>query len=232
LIPGFFRGSIQPFVKFFGVQQEAILRGASVLGIKNEIDRFLASYEVFSEEEIFRLISVRDRISRERLHYFYDLLECRSKNSSVEAMMALDARLNLADDLLNYTDKITMNFSLECRVPMLDLELVRFIGAVPTGQKLNMLEGKLIHKKFAQSILPQKIISRKKRGFQSPTNQWFKKEIKSIGDILLAPGTHFSMVFSRFGVEAILNQHAKGYNKEKQIFLFLSIYFWLESIKQ
>ena len=28
----------------------------------------------------------------------------------VERMMAIDTRLNLADDLLNYTDKITMHF--------------------------------------------------------------------------------------------------------------------------
>src|SRR5690606_22744027 len=46
---------------------------------------------------------------------------------NVEAMMAIGARMGLADNLLLYGDKISMAHSLEARVPMLDLELARFV---------------------------------------------------------------------------------------------------------
>ena len=146
--------------------------------------------------------------------------------------MALDTRMSLADDLLNYTDKITMHFSLECRVPMLDIELVRFIEELPVELKLSITEGKLIHKRFARSILPEKIINRKKLGFQSPTKNWFTKEIETIRDILLKKETPFASTFSLTAVEEILYQHQQGYNKEKQIFLLLTIFFWLESLEE
>ena len=52
-------------------------------------------------------------------------------------------RMNLADDLLLYTDKITMKHSLECRVPMLDNDLVRFIEALPVRYRVRSGEGKV-----------------------------------------------------------------------------------------
>ena len=45
--------------------------------------------------------------------------------------MSIDLRMNLADDLLLYTDKITMHHSIECRVPLLDLDLIRFVESLP-----------------------------------------------------------------------------------------------------
>ncbi len=229
-IPGFLLKSFIPVLKQVSIHNENIQRGFNTLGIKNEIDRFLAIWEVFSINEIEKLISVTDRTSFRRISYWYNLLNCSNKKHPVERMMALDTRLNLADDLLNYTDKITMNFALECRVPMLDLELVTFIESLPHNLKLNFRKGKIIHKKYASEILPASIINRKKKGFLSPTNSWFKNEAEIIMEILLKSGTGFSKLFNQAHVAEIIRLHQKGINKEKQIFLLLSIYFWLESL--
>lgn len=231
-IPILLRNQIQNIVQLLKIKNEKILRGTSALIIKNEIERFLAIYEVFNLEEIQKLISVSDTLSLQRISYFYDLLDCKSNHDSVGRMMALDTRLSLSDDLLNYTDKITMNFSLECRVPMLDIELVKFIESLPTKTKLNLIDGKIIHKQYAAKILPNKIISRKKKGFQSPTIHWFREESGIIKDILLKKGTYFSKIFNQNYIAEIMEQHKKGYNKEKQIFLLLSIYFTLDSLDE
>lgn len=228
-IPGFLQKPMLQLAHTAQIRNEKILRGINALGTSNEMDRFLAVYEVFSQQEIERLINITDRRSAQRLEYFYKALNCASKSHSAERMMALDTRLNLADDLLNYTDKITMHFSLECRVPMLDLELVAFIESLPLSQKLNLRGGKLIHKQFARDILPDKIIKRKKKAFQSPTNQWFRNEVGSIRDILLSEGSNFSRIFNQRYVAEIIEQHQQGYNKEKQLFLLLGIYFWLDN---
>ncbi|HXR82768.1 MAG TPA: asparagine synthase (glutamine-hydrolyzing) [Hanamia sp.] len=213
-------------------KNEKISRGIRALGINNEINRFLSVYEVFTDTEIFKLINCNETESKNRISYFYDILDCKSKSHSVEKMMALDSRLNLADDLLNYTDKISMNFSLECRVPMLDLELVKFIESLPIAYKLNLKGGKLIHKQFAKTILPDKIINRKKKGFQSPTILWFREQSDIIKSILLKDKTNFSKVFNQSYVNELIEQHKNGYNKEKQIFLLLSIYYILESFSE
>jgi asparagine synthase (glutamine-hydrolysing) len=228
MVPKFIRKSALPFVKISQIKKERFLRGSRALGIENELQRFLAVYEIFSAQEIEELIGVKDKLSLKALSYFYHELRCDIKDRGVERMMALDTRLNLPDDLLNYTDKITMHFSIECRVPMLDIELVDFIESLPQKLKLNVTGGKLIHKKFATHVLPQNIINRKKLGFQSPTKKWFRSENETVRRILLTKGTYFSEVFDRQIVEQILKQHQAGYNREKQIFLLLSLFFWCE----
>ncbi len=46
-------------------------------------------------------------------------------------MFAVDAETQLPDDLLLLTDKMSMAVSLECRVPLLDHELVELAAAMP-----------------------------------------------------------------------------------------------------
>lgn len=228
-IPRIITKLILPIVKILKIKNEKLLRGANSLAISDELNRFLAVYEIFSNDEIKKLISVEDSLSRTRINYFYDTLDCKSKKQPIERMMAIDSRMNLADDLLNYTDKITMNFSMECRVPMLDIELIDFIESIPLHLKVNYNQGKLIHKEFAKTILPSEIINRPKKGFKSPTKIWFEKESEKLKDILLSPNSEFSKVFNQSYVSEIILQHQRGYNKEKQIFLLLSIYYWLKS---
>jgi asparagine synthase (glutamine-hydrolysing) len=230
MVPALMRNKILPLIQFTKIQNEKVLRGVKSIGVENEIDRFLTTYEVFTKMEINKLISCNDYTSYQKIEYFSELLNSETQKHPVERMMALDTRLNLADDLLNYTDKVTMNFALECRVPMLDHELVNFIESVPYKLKLNLFGGKIIHKQYGRKILPDKIIRRKKKGFLSPTKIWFKNDVDIIKDILLKSGTIFSDVFNQTYVAKIIEQHLSGYNREKQIYLLLSIYFWLEAL--
>lgn len=52
------------------------------------------------------------------------------KLNRLDYMVVLDARMALSDDLLLYTDKISMKNSLEVRVPFLDLELMKFVESL------------------------------------------------------------------------------------------------------
>jgi len=124
-----------------------------------------------------------------------------------------------------------MNFSLECRVPLLDTELVNYIESLPTKYKVKINKTKIIHKDFAKKLLSEKIVNRKKMGFQTPTNVWFKKYNSEIKKLLLNIKHPFATIFNLKEVENIINQHQKGFNREKQLFLLLSLYFWLENNK-
>ena len=227
-VPNFLARITGKCFKLSGVKRQTLLRGASSLGEPDDILRFLLAYEVFSIPEIKRLIGTKETKSVNACRYFYDLLKCDKKRNSAERMMMLDARMNLADDLLLYTDKITMWHSLECRVPVLDLDLIRFIESLPLRFKAKLLQRKIIHKQYAQNMLPSHIVHRKKKAFQSPTKKWFGNG-SMLREKLLDSTSQFSTFFDLKAVESVIDQHQSGYNKERNIFLLLAVKAVLEA---
>lgn len=226
-VPNFIFDFAKPFAN--SINNEQIARSLNALGEKDTVKRFEKIYALFSDAEIARLICRTDIKSNQRIRYFYDLLNCKSK-ASVEAMMSLDIRMNLADDLLIYTDKVSMNFGLETRVPLLDTELVAFIESLPYSFRIKNGVGKYIHKEFAKTILPNSIVNRKKLGFQSPTNEWFKNDLGAYyyNEMFLS-NSNFFKIFDKNEVLLIFKIHQSGINKEKQIFLLLSLYYWFNT---
>ena len=228
-LPGVVRKLLPPILKWIGVKDDAMERAGKALSIQDELLRYLTVSEVFTPHEIWDLIGIDNLKVRANIEYMHQQIQAHGQ-TTVERMMALDARLNLADDLLNYTDKITMHFSMECRVPFLDLEFIQFVESLPRSLKLNLKTGKIVHKKYAQRILPHEIINRKKQDFKSPTQLWFRRESNTLREILLEGGTNFSQVFNPDAVSSIIDQHYSGFNRERHLFLLLSIYYWMKSL--
>ena len=227
-IPSFLFHLVKPFSSL--IKNESIYRAINALGEKDTVKRWKQIYTLFTEKEIKKLIKISELKSEGLIDYFFNLLDGKNKNST-NAMMSNDIRMNLCDDLLLYTDKISMNFSIEARVPMLDNDLIDFIESLPLEYKLNGIEGKYIHKKFAESVLPDEIIYRKKKGFKSPTEKWFRGKKGTVyKNMLTSKTTHFSEYFDIKEVAKIFDIHMKGKrNMEKQLFTLISIYFWMEN---
>jgi asparagine synthase (glutamine-hydrolysing) len=227
-VPNFIFNIIKPFSNF--IKNESIYRAINALGEKNITKRWQLIYSLFNDTEIKKLIKVNESKSKELIYYFHKLLNGKDKDN-VNAMMSNDIRMNLCDDLLLYTDKISMNFSIETRVPILDNEFIDFIESLPIDYKIKNNETKYIHKKFAENILPKEIIYRKKKGFKSPTNKWFKgKKGLLYKKMLTTNNCNFSKIFDLSEVENVFNMHIQGKrNMEKQLFTLISIYHWMEN---
>jgi asparagine synthase (glutamine-hydrolysing) len=209
-----------------GLCSDALLRGLDAMAEPDDVRRFEVAHGVFTADQIQRLTGHPPTLAHERIAYTFDLLGCIHQPQSAQRMMSTDLRMNLADDLLLYTDKITMRHSIECRVPFLDLELVRFVEALPCGFHVGMFRGKRLHKRFAERVLPTSIVGRKKKGFLSPTGSWFSTR-NEIREILLERGSPLSSWIDLKEVERTLNEHASGLNRERHIFLLLSLHFWM-----
>jgi asparagine synthase (glutamine-hydrolysing) len=106
-------------------------------------------------------------------------------------MFAADLGAQLPDDLLLLTDKMTMATSLECRVPLLDTQLVELAARMPSHLKVRGRELKHVMKRALRDVLPSEILHRKKRGFGAPMGAWLKRELKPL----------LSSVLSREAVE-------------------------------
>lgn len=117
----------------------------------------------------------------------FDLVSAgESADDPLLRLMRVDARTQLAEDLLLLTDKMTMARSIECRVPFLDHRLVEAAARIPAHLKLRNGELKYVLKRALDGILPDSILNRGKRGFGAPVGAWFKAELKPLRDTLLS----------------------------------------------
>ena len=124
-------------------------------------------------------------------------------------LLAVDAQTQLPDDLLMLTDKMSMAVSLECRVPLLDHQLVEMAAAMPASVKLRGGRLKHIMKAALTPMLPDDILNRKKRGFGTPMGAWLKKELAPVLKALLSPEVVRSRgLFKAATVDALMADHA------------------------
>lgn len=107
------------------------------------------------------------------------------EQNPLNKMLYLEGKHFLADHNLNYTDKTSMASGVEVRVPLLDLELVKFATRIPPHLKQKGLTGKYIFKKAMEPYLPKDVIYRPKSGFGAPLRRWLHKELRQqVEDVL------------------------------------------------
>jgi asparagine synthase (glutamine-hydrolysing) len=157
---------------------------------------FLASAELTDDERYRSYLQVLDRDSVAELMLqpatqhedpLARALAGAGVQDPLQRMLAVDAETQLPDDLLLLTDKMSMAVSLECRVPLLDHELVELAASMPAAIKVR--DGRLKHvmKQALGDLLPPDILDRKKRGFGTPMGAWLKGELAPLLHRLLAP---------------------------------------------
>ena len=213
----------------------------------NTNDAWKRLLEAFSStEEIEKIIGLhtlfpgqdRDRIRKtngncETHSYLQPLLKALPANGTfLERLLALEVRSSLADNLLLVGDKLSMASGLEVRVPLLDPIYLKKVESIPGSLRRGGLfsqHGKMLHKLICGKLLPKEITSRRKKGFQTPMENWMKLEL---GDYL------FDMIddtksFSRRYLEVkyaknLIKKHRSGKhgNLERQLFAIWILEEW------
>jgi len=105
---------------------------------------------------------------------------------SINKMLYLDVTESLHNDMLAKVDRMSMRNSLEVRVPFLDHRLVEFAFTIGGRKKLRGLKRKYILLETFKPILPPKIHSRPKWGFEIPISTWLKKDLRFLIDEYLS----------------------------------------------
>jgi asparagine synthase (glutamine-hydrolysing) len=78
----------------------------------------------------------------------------------------LDFKLRLADHLLaDHGDRMAMAHAVEIRHPFLDVDLVKFVAAIPPRIQLKDPAGKYVLRQAAASLVPPAIVTRDKFGW-------------------------------------------------------------------
>lgn len=97
----------------------------------------------------------------------------------------LDVETFLPDNLLEYSDKMSMDWSLELRVPFLDPRLVEEAFSIPFDWKLNRSGSKAILRKAFADLIPEENLRIPKKGFNVPLGSWMRTRLDRYFDELL-----------------------------------------------
>jgi asparagine synthase (glutamine-hydrolysing) len=177
------------------------LSGANPLAAKiRKLDRLASAQQ---NELYFEWISVFDDSLRRAVYRsdFYETSIERPIGAAVEKALGdalpenyedrisfLELKTTLADDFLNYTDKMSMAWGIEARVPFLDHELVEYVVSLPHDLKVRGGQTKYLLKKAMEGLLPEEIIHRRKQPFLLPLGIWFRGPLRPLVEKTLITG--------------------------------------------
>ncbi len=99
--------------------------------------------------------------------------------SPLNASLAHDTLQGL-QNLIHYADRTSMAFSIESRMPFLDVRLVEFLAQIPASYKIHEGWTKYLARRALDGLLPKEIVWRRdKMGWPIPEAFWFRGTLRN-----------------------------------------------------
>ena len=123
-----------------------------------------------------------------------------------------------------------MAHSLEARVPFLDPLVTTFALALSTRHKVRGFWKKVLLRRAAAPLLPQRIVRGRKRGFSIPAAAWLRGELEPFARATLAPAVLRRQGFLRpDAVTRVLDAHvSRQEDLSRQLWGLLAFTLWYE----
>ncbi len=192
--------------------------------------RWMAWFGIFNGplKENILSESTRASIDTDASRIFRRWLEKNPQRDNLSAMLYLDTKIWLPDNLLMKGDKMTMAASLEARMPLLDYKLTSMQPVFPRTSRFRPFQAKYLLKRAFADFLPKPILTRKKMGFNVPTGTWFREGQRNlITQLLLSERTRSRGYLNSEFVATMLRDHLEGKtNYQAQLFLLASLELW------
>ncbi|HIB66382.1 MAG TPA: asparagine synthase (glutamine-hydrolyzing) [Phycisphaerales bacterium] len=136
----------------------------------------------------------------------------------------------LPDQVLAFTDRLSMAHSLEIRTAFLDTQVMEFVARIPERFKIRDRDVKVALKTAARPYLPASAIDRPKEGFVLPVNQWLQGWLFSYAKEALSPSElKRHDLFSAKEVTSLLNRFEGGdAGLANKILSLLSFQIWYD----
>ena len=208
----------------FDYRAKRFVRGAQL----PPLERHHAWKEIFSSEARAALTG------RASTYDPLDLLRTRHDRTKGSEPLArlqdVDRAVLLVDDLLVKTDRASMAWSLEARVPFLDTAVTDFALALPRRMRVRLLEKKVLLRAAAAPFLPPEVVSGRKRGFSIPAAAWLRGKLEPFArDVLSRETLARQGYFSPATVERLLDDHVAGREDlSRQLWGLLCFTLWHE----
>jgi asparagine synthase (glutamine-hydrolysing) len=179
----------------------------------------------FSENELQKIL-----VKPENYFAAINTLEIFKRNASgAEEQAFWDLKHYLKDDLLVKVDRASMHYSLESRVPLLDIRLVELGLNIDYSLKVKDGYGtKYLMKKVLYDLVPRELFERPKRGFSIPLKEWLRGPLKYLIEDYLNDNniSDFGLVRleeTKELIQKFLNGEDYLYNR---IWLLIVLHWW------
>ena len=190
---------------------------------------------VFSDEEKRSLYSagfreqVRETSTREHLRdtAFAGL----SAQDPLNRMLEAEFRGIFPDQVLAFTDRLSMAHSLELRTAFLDTDFMTFAASLPPGLKIRDGVTKYILKRAAARYFPPAMIGRRKEGFLMPITQWIRGDLQEyVRDTLSLARVSRVGIFEPGAVQSLVERlyatPQADYRQVNQVYALLVFHEW------
>jgi asparagine synthase (glutamine-hydrolysing) len=130
------------------------------------------------------------------------------------------------------TDRASMAHSLEARVPYLDPVVATLALALPTRLKVRGFAKKRLLRKAVAPLLPDSIVSGRKRGFSIPAAAWLRGPLVPFAREVLSEETlRRQGFFNPETVSRLLDDHVAGREDlSRQLWGLLTFTLWHEQV--
>ena len=117
--------------------------------------------------------------------YTLDMYNKADGPDHLSKILYTDIKTYMTGDILVKVDRMSMANSLEVRAPILDYQVAEFAATLPSSQKYRDGEKKYLLKEVFKPFIPDSLLYRKKMGFSTPLDEWFRGELKALSESLI-----------------------------------------------
>jgi asparagine synthase (glutamine-hydrolysing) len=226
-LPKWVRGPISSLVEALP-RNETLKRGVRSLDKPERLRRYQQVLSLLPGDQVdglFKSDVLPPAAGDEVLRSWEEFSELMDETDELGGFQFIELRSTLPDELLIYSDKLSMAHSLEVRVPYLDKEVVEYGERLPAALKVRNGAGKWLHREVCKSFLPASILQRKKRGFaMNVVDEWFRSaQSRKMQTILLDRESHIFDYLRPDAVRGLLDQHRSGASDHHKILFSLVI---------
>ncbi|HXS93365.1 MAG TPA: asparagine synthase (glutamine-hydrolyzing) [Candidatus Limnocylindrales bacterium] len=149
---------------------------------------------------------------------------------TIDRYLQVDQNYYLADDILYKTDRMSMAHSLEVRPPFLDHRIVEFAATLPEDMKIRGMKQKFLLKELMRGKLPERVLRRKKAGFDIPTHDWFRGPLRRILlDTLTTDAIEATGIFDAAAIHRLIQDHfERRINAGYHLWGLLTLFLWMK----
>lgn len=149
------------------------LKRISFLAYNNPIGEYLFLRGFFTPNVVAQLLQV-DENAVAALLQNYPIDNEVARLTAEDRISWFETNIYMQNQLLKDTDYMSMAHGVEVRVPFLDQDVVNNALQLPTEKRFDQNQPKSLLIKAYQSLLPEVIWNRPKKGFTFPFQHWFK----------------------------------------------------------
>ena len=238
-IPRSLRVVFKKILSYLGPEQlkalALILRESNHKDLTLKLEKFLKIIDAKNIEsyhlELCSQISAPERFLAKGSNNaadFFSLHDQLNFSNPIMRMMAVDTMHYLPTDILTKVDRAAMNYSLETRIPFLDLELFKFVSSLPMEYKVSK-NTKYILRELAYTKIPKNILDRPKMGVGVPIKDWLRDELSDwANDLLSSSSLAKTGILKKNSIDNLWQEHVQlKSDNSHQLWNVLMLQSWL-----